>query len=429
MCQLLRSTGKRNHRNKKDLLSLLEGDTAPQANKNSGASWPEFRGPSVVNTRNLGKEVQITAFTTSKYSGSGYVSYDDMVLRGVPALYAETFAKAFNGSKAMNTWKQRKSVLNLIKKCKVESGYTLTMPWDNHSLQIFVGWCMEGGLRANTINQYVSNIRTLHRDLNMTMNENCWQFLSQVIKGHGNLQQKLPGRIPITPDLMFHLKVGLSKSTLTKVDRRLVWLICCCLFQGAYRVGEILAPSKTKFDRETTLLGQDVRFTSCNVEGKVVDLLIFNIKKPKETRGARNVEVEMFDLGPSCFYSSAVAWKKWRQDSKRAIEMDKPVFRREDGSCFTANDLNGILKAFLQDKVQYMKGYVASHSFRSGLVSVMARLGCSEEEICRQGRWQSTSFKAYCKLGRATRLKEQWILASKISDIVTDAVQSGRTIA
>ena len=53
----------------------------------------------------------------------------------------------------------------------------------------------------------------------------------------------------------------------------------------------------------------------------------------------------------------------------------KPVFRREDGSCFTANDLNGILKALLQDKVQYMKGYVASHSFRSGLVSVMAHLG------------------------------------------------------
>ena len=150
------------------------------------------------------------------------------------------------------------------------------------------------------------------------------------------------------------------------------------------------------------------------------------MKKPKELRGTGSVEVEMFDL--NCFYSAPVAWHKWRKDSKRAIEQDKPVFRREDGSCFTPSDLNAILKSLLQEKVKYMEGYVASHSFRSGLVSVMARLGYSTEEIQRQGRWESDSYKAYCKLGRASRLNEQWELASRISDIVTDAVQFGRTI-
>ena len=82
----MRAVGKRNHRSKKELLSLLEGETVPQANKNAGATWPEFRGPSTSVARNLGKSVEVTPFATSKYCNVGYVTCDDMVLQGVPAL-------------------------------------------------------------------------------------------------------------------------------------------------------------------------------------------------------------------------------------------------------------------------------------------------------------------------------------------------------
>ena len=66
-----------------------------------------------------------------------------------------------------------------------------------------------------------------------------------------------------------------------------------------------------------------------------------------------------------------------------------PVFRRKSGSMLTPRDMNGILKALMKDSVSYEDGFVSTHSFRSGMVSVMYRLGYTEEQIKIQGRWAS----------------------------------------
>ena len=153
-----------------------------------------------------------------------------------------------------------------------------------------------------------------------------------------------------------------------------------------------------------------------------------NGKTELRTNGQIDVEVEMVNLGWDCFYNPTEAWSKWRKDSKLELREDLPVFRQENGRLFTARDLNVILKTMLAEKVMYMEGYVASHSFRAGLVSVMARLGYTEEQIKRQGRWRSDAYLAYVKMGRAARLTEQWEMASKIAALVTDCVQSGRTL-
>ena len=428
LIELLRSVGRRNHRSRKDQAYLMEGDAAPQANKNTGALWPKFKGPSTVDSRTLGRDFEISAFPHGKYCGVGYVSKDDMIMRGIPEKYAENYARALNGSVSRNTWKQRKSVLNTVKRCEQGSGYPLDFPWGDRELQIFVGWAMDEDLKAATISQYVSNIRALHRDMNMTVTGTSWPFLQNVLKGHDNLRKANPSRIPMTPDLMFELKRKLSKSKLCKADRRLIWVICTCLFVGNFRVGEILSPTTTRFCMDTTLLGKDVRMTKCNVSGREVEMLKFRIKKPKETKGQHDVEVEMFNLGWDCFYNPTEAWSKWRKDSKLELREDLPVFRQENGRLFTARDLNVILKTMLAEKVMYMEGYVASHSFRAGLVSVMARLGYTEEQIKRQGRWRSDAYQAYVKMERAARLTEQWEMASKIAALVTDCVQSGRTL-
>ena len=428
MVALLRSVGRRNHRSRKDQANLMEDDTAPRANKNAGAMWPAFKGPSTTDNRTLGMEIEISAFPHGKYCGIGYITKDDMILRGIPEKYAETYARALNGSVSRNTWKQRKSVTSTIKRCKQGSGYPLVFPWGDRELQIFVGWAMDEDLQSSTISQYVSNVRALHRDLNLVMTGDCWPFLQNILKGHDNLRKTNPSRIPMTPDLMFALKMKLSKSNLGTAERRLIWTICTCLFVGNFRVGEILAPTKTRFCPDTTLLGRDVKLVKCNVKGQEVEMLKFMVKKPKESKGTHDVEVEMFDLGQQCFYNPTVAWKKWQQKSKLELKDDLPVFRRENGSLFTARDLNMVLKTMLEEKVRYMEGYIASHSFRAGLVSVMARLGYTEEEIKRQGRWRSDSYLAYVKMGRAARLTEQWEMASKISNLVMDCVHSGRSL-
>ena len=44
-----------------------------------------------------------------------------------------------------------------------------------------------------------------------------------------------------------------------------------------------------------------------------------------------------------------------------------------------------------------------SHSFRSGVASMMGSQGFSDEEIKLVGRWSSRAFTAYTKLARTQR--------------------------
>ena len=117
MSALLCSFGGRNHRSRKEQGELLLGDVAPRPNKKQGAKWPKYQGPTTVDRRTLGKRIQVSALPSGKYSGTGHVTQQLMVLRGVDAKYAETFAQALNGSKSINTWKQRDSIMRTIKRC------------------------------------------------------------------------------------------------------------------------------------------------------------------------------------------------------------------------------------------------------------------------------------------------------------------------
>jgi hypothetical protein len=48
-------------------------------------------------------------------------------------------------------------------------------------------------------------------------------------------------------------------------------------------------------------------------------------------------------------------------------------------------------------------GKFTTHSFRIGLASELARLGCTDEEIKEAGRWSSRAFESYIKLKRTKR--------------------------
>ena len=199
----------------------------------------------------------------------------------------------------------------------------MALPWGTEALQTFVGWCLEEQFKGSTINQYVSNVRSLHRDSQLSMDDSDWPFLSQVIKGHDNLSTPIPGRIPMTPELLLEFKRKLSKSKLKVPDRRLIWTVATALFQGSFRVGELLSPSRTKYCPQSTLRGKDVELTSCQIDGVKVEMLLVSLRKPKETRGNKhNVKVELFDLGENCFYSCPSAFAKWRASSSLEIQPD-----------------------------------------------------------------------------------------------------------
>ena len=341
-----------------------------------------------------------------------------MLSQGIPERFASLFADAANGSKKYATWKQRKSVMNIVNKCREELGELLTFPWARQELHNFVGWCMEQNLKSNTIEQYVSNVRSLHKEVGLRMDDSDWPFLNNIIKGHGNLSENRAGRIPMTPELMYKLKWRLKKSYQNIKEKCLVWAVYTILFQGSISIGEILAPTTSRFCPDSTPLGKNIILEQTWVGDKHVDMLKFSIRKPKETKGNALVNVEIFDLGPNCFYNGMSAWKKWRETSTLPIMDELPVFRKEDGSLLTPPQLNTIIQTLLKEDISYLEGTLASHSFRSGVVTIMGRLGYTEDEIKRQGRWTSEAFRTYLKMGRGVRMEEQYNLATRIANLI-----------
>ena len=84
----------------------------------------------------------------------------------------------------------------------------------------------------------------------------------------------------------------------------------------------------------------------------------------------------------------------------------------------TPSQLNSTIQHLLKEEISYLEGTIATHSFRSGVVTIMGRLGYSEDDIKRQGRWTSEAFRAYLKMGRAIRLEEQYSLATRIASLI-----------
>ena len=107
------------------------------------------------------------------------------------------------------------------------------------------------------------------------------------------------------------------------------------------------------------------------------------------------------------------AFKKYIASSKFKVSPNEPVFRDESGECFTGRKLNHCLDE-LSIELKLKGIHVKNHSFRSGVATLMASLGYSDQDIMAAGRWKSNAFMAYTKLPRLHRAKFAVLLAKKI---------------
>ena len=238
------------------------------------------------------------------------------------------------------------------------------------------------------------------------------------------MQEKRPARLAMTPDVLAILKRNLVKARLPLVEKRLIWAAACFLFVGSLRSGEILPAGKTHFVKDCTLRNQHVTIVKKMVEGEEIEMMEVFLQAPKEDKKRRGVTIELMRL-PHAFFCPVKAWKSWREASKLDNNPKSPVFRKEDGRGFTQSELNKILKGMLEHEYDYSEGRISAHSFRAGITTTMGRLGYSTELIQLQGRWRSDAYLRYCKQGRATRLKDQWILMADMAKVSTTWLSGG----
>ena len=265
-------------------------------------------------------------------------------------------------------------------------------------------------------------------------------MVKKALTGRGNTQEVRPSRLAITPDVLYLIKTKLSKAKIPLTKKRLIWAVASILFIGSLRVGEILAPSAAIYVRGNSLLNKHVEHLTRTVGGEERNFLKLFLESPKEDKARRGVHVELFSLGN--FFCPVEAYTKWKLSSKVTHGPEDPVFRREDGLCYTAKEFNADLKRLLESEIDYSNGRISSHSFRAGITTTMARLGYSkvgnrdrnklkltkspmQEMIGLQGRWRSDAYLRYCKLGRANRLEDQLELMKNMADTAQKWISGG----
>jgi hypothetical protein len=156
----------------------------------------------------------------------------------------------------------------------------------------------------------------------------------------------------------------------------------------------------------------DVRLSTVSMEGKNTEMITVRLKNPKEARGT-SVTVEMFANGAK--WCPVKAYKLWKRTTFLVSRMNTVLLRKEDGSCYTGREFNAHLKTITKNMAKLEGESYSSHSFRAGMATMMARLGYSDPDIQRQGRWASEAFLKYIKLGRATRWRDQMRLSAEIA--------------
>ena len=338
----------------------------------------------------------------------------------VPASLQTILVESANCSLAFHSWRQHRTVLNLISRCQQETGVSLSLPWSQAAYATFVAWCMKRENKSSSISVYESKIRKLHQ-----MNGFAWQAGSAIlvraaIKGRHNTQPKGKARLPITPATLLLLKHKIKEANWGRAKRRLIWAISTTLFVGSFRISEVLAAHSSSHIKGCTLLNENVSEHSEKVAGAERKFLKVRLNNPKEDRNRQGAEVELFEL-PGLFFDPVHAFRKWRAESELDAKASQPVFRWETGANVTPKEFNSCLKTLLSDSIKYEDGKVTSHSFRAGVTSTMARLGYGEEMIQLQGRWLSQAYLRYCKKGRTNRLEDQYRIFSSLASAAAEA--------
>ena len=355
-----------------------------------------------------------------KYSNQGAFSVRSFKKHNLPASIIVALVAASNFSLAEGTFKSYKTAERHIIKCENDTKVKMRFPFGEKETLTYIGWLI--GVRkvsAKTVEKYLSGIRFVHIKEGYHVPNLRPEIVKSVLTGLAQKEKvdlrmgKKAERLPVTISVLDLIRHELIKAPWAVARKRMILTVCYISFFGSFRIHEILARDKMTFDVQSTLLGNNLKVEYWpEKDSKVMKVWL---KSPKELRNGTGVMVELF---PTNNYLCPIrALEKWRNVSRIPKSEVKPVFRHEDGSNYTGKDFNEDLRKLLAKHLDYKKGKILSHSFRSGLATMMAKNGYSDDEIMRTGRWSSSAFLAYCKLGRVKRMAVAQEMASRFSKV------------
>ena len=320
------------------------------------------------------------------------------------ALLADTA----NHSLARNTWSTYKTAIKHLQSCMVEMGKPLVLPMSTNDVLAFTSWLLvRRNVRGATVDAYLSALRQVHLINGVEPPNLRPDLVKAVVQGAkhmnyvGDRLEGRPSRLPVTITVLKLIKTEVAAMPCTMQMKRLYWAVCSLNFFGGFRVHETLNRFEGHFDPAFCLLGRDIEIKPVTIDGKKEEVLQLKLKSPKEDRvGSACTFVDVYATGG--LLCPVRAFRKWRMTNP-PFDPDLPAFRDTAGVPLTGRKLNCVLRSCLEKHNLYENGTITSHSFRSGIASLMGSLGFSDEEIMAIGRWSSSAFERYLKVPRTKR--------------------------
>ena len=343
-----------------------------------------------------------------KYGPQGLYNLDSFNSLDLDENWKALLAETANYGLSKGTWSSYKSALKALKACSVETACPMSFPLGQKEVLTFVAWMTKRGLAAKTANVYLAGIRQCHLVKGVELPVLRTPVVNLVLEGKKHKETEIKktegdtSRLPMTPTLLKILKEEIRTSTLVTEDKLLLWTVATLAFNGGFRIHELLARKVASYDPLSTLLGKDIKLKNCRVGGKKIRTLQILIKSEKKDRIGVGTIVDVYESeGPLCPIKAFLKWEKvssWKLSKK-------PAFVDSTGKALTGRKFNAHLDKFLSSATAGSSRKVTSHSFRSGIATLMGQLGFDDDAIKAIGRWSSRCFEDYLKLPRTKRLQ------------------------
>ena len=338
-----------------------------------------------------------------KYGRKGLMRKEVFKGLQIPEEVKEALADLGNHGLSKSTWSNYRTAERMLLKCQKDRKRCMELPLGQEEVLIFVDWLVrDRKVKHGTVTSYLAGVRQAHVSRGMGVPVIRTDLVNLILAGKknvermGNLRRESRTRLPVTLGVMKLLKATLREAEMNLQEKLLTWTVACIAFNGSFRIHELLAKEEKKFDPIFTLLEEDLGITA----GEGGGVILVNVKWPKEEKNGREFTVEVFETGgPNCPVKALKKW--WARDPPR--QKGLPAFRKEDGTALTGRALNLTLKKLLGEHLDYGQGTVTTHSFRSGIPTLLGAAGFSDEDIMAVGRWSSRAFEQYVKLGRTKR--------------------------
>lgn len=247
-------------------------------------------------------------------------------------------------------------------------------------------------VRYATLRQYISHVRSLHRELGFSDNFKSFHMLERVLDGIKRTIGRADARprLPITVEMLRGFR---SLLDLSRLGDSMLWAAVTTAFFGLLRSGELTGRSHGDSDNSLYPRVCDVTF-DCYQE---LSFIVVHLRVSKSDPFRRGVDVPIGATGTDVCPVSAMHHYLDLRARCTAVEGGDPLFVNEAGHRLSYTDFVSAVKVMCR-QLGINDSLYSGHSFRKGGASALAACGFPAHVIKAMGRWKSECYMLYISL-------------------------------